>query len=141
VPASGGGTTNFLRADGNWASPPGTGGGLPYTDVTTTSQAMAVNNGYIADNAALVTLTLPGTAAVGSRMEVVGAGAGGWQIAQNAGQKIIFTSGGVAGTNETTTGAGGHVDSADRYNCIELICIVADTTFLAKSMKGNPTLT
>jgi hypothetical protein len=27
VPASGGGTTNFLRADGNWAAPPGGGGG------------------------------------------------------------------------------------------------------------------
>lgn len=27
VPLSGGGTTNFLRADGTWAAPPGTGGG------------------------------------------------------------------------------------------------------------------
>lgn len=27
VPASGGGTTTFLRADGSWAEPPGTGGG------------------------------------------------------------------------------------------------------------------
>lgn len=27
VPASGGGTTNFLRADGTWAVPPGSGGG------------------------------------------------------------------------------------------------------------------
>jgi hypothetical protein len=26
VPASGGGTTNFLRADGTWAVPPGSGG-------------------------------------------------------------------------------------------------------------------
>lgn len=30
APASGGGTTNFLRADGTWASPPG-GGGAPTT--------------------------------------------------------------------------------------------------------------
>jgi predicted heme/steroid binding protein len=28
VPASGGGTTNFLRADGTWAAPPGGGGGI-----------------------------------------------------------------------------------------------------------------
>jgi hypothetical protein len=27
IPASGGGTTNFLRADGSWAAPPGGGGG------------------------------------------------------------------------------------------------------------------
>lgn len=31
VPASGGGTTNFLRADGTWAAPSGGGGGLGYT--------------------------------------------------------------------------------------------------------------
>lgn len=29
APASGGGTTNFLRADGSWAAPAGGGGGLP----------------------------------------------------------------------------------------------------------------
>lgn len=29
VPGSGGGTTNFLRADGNWAAPGGGGGGTP----------------------------------------------------------------------------------------------------------------
>jgi lysophospholipase L1-like esterase len=29
VPASGGGTTNFLRADGTWAAPPGGGGSIP----------------------------------------------------------------------------------------------------------------
>ena len=28
VPSSGGGTTNFLRADGTWAAPPGGGGGI-----------------------------------------------------------------------------------------------------------------
>jgi hypothetical protein len=28
APASGGGTTNFLRADGSWAAPPGGGGGV-----------------------------------------------------------------------------------------------------------------
>ena len=39
VPGSGGGTTNFLRADGSWAAPPG-GGGLPpdgtYADIQVT---------------------------------------------------------------------------------------------------------
>jgi len=35
VPASGGGTTNFLRADGSWAAPPGSGGGSgTVTDIT-----------------------------------------------------------------------------------------------------------
>lgn len=37
APASGGGTTNFLRADGTWAAPPGGGGGVSdadYGDIT-----------------------------------------------------------------------------------------------------------
>lgn len=34
VPLSGGGTTNFLRADGTWAVPPGTGGGGAVSSVT-----------------------------------------------------------------------------------------------------------
>ena len=34
VPASGGGTTNFLRADGTWATPAGGGGsGLTFQEV------------------------------------------------------------------------------------------------------------
>ena len=34
VPASGGGTTNYLRADGTWSAPSGDpGGGLTYEEV------------------------------------------------------------------------------------------------------------
>lgn len=33
VPASGGGTSNFLRADGTWAAPGGSGGGLTAAQV------------------------------------------------------------------------------------------------------------
>ena len=38
VPASGGGTTNFLRADGSWAAPPGGGGGLSHPQVMARAQ-------------------------------------------------------------------------------------------------------
>ena len=34
LPTLGGGTTNYLRADGNWAEPSGTGSGLPVVDTT-----------------------------------------------------------------------------------------------------------
>ena len=33
APSSGGGTTNFLRADGSWAAPPGSGGGGGMTQI------------------------------------------------------------------------------------------------------------
>ena len=45
APASGGGTTNFLRADGSWAAPPGGGGGLSdgdYGDVTVSGTGTAI---------------------------------------------------------------------------------------------------
>ena len=42
-------------------------------------------------------MTLPATAAVGSRIRVSGMGAGGWLVAQNAGQSVKF------GTATTTT--------------------------------------
>lgn len=43
APASGGGTTNFLRADGTWAAPPGGGGGITTLNTLTAStQALAI---------------------------------------------------------------------------------------------------
>ena len=58
--------------------------------VTATSQQAQANRGYMADNASLVTITLPtsATLAVGDTIRVSGAGLGTWKIAQQAGQKI-----------------------------------------------------
>jgi hypothetical protein len=39
APASGGGTSNFLRADGTWAAPPGGGGGISGVDISKNSGA------------------------------------------------------------------------------------------------------
>jgi len=106
---------------------------LPWTVVSGTSQAAAVNNGYVSNNAALVTITLPTTAAVGSIINVTGLGAGGWKIAQNASQLINF------GSAVTTTGTGGSLQSTNQYDSIELICVVANTTFKVMGSIGNIT--
>ena len=58
--------------------------GITWTEVTGTSQAAAVDNGYICNNASLVTVTLPPTCAVGKLISIAGKGAGLWKIAQNA---------------------------------------------------------
>ena len=78
-------------------------GAANYDVVSGTSQQATVNASYIPNNASLVTITLPVTAAVGQRLSVVGNGAGGWRIAQNAGQTInksgaATTTGTVANT-------------------------------------------
>ena len=105
-----------------------------WNEVTGTSSAMAVSNGYIANNAGLVTLTLPATAALGSVIEVSGKGAGGWLIAQNSGQTIHF------GNSTTTTGVGGSLASTLQYDTVKILCITANTTWVVLSNVGNLTV-
>lgn len=104
-----------------------------WSEVTGTTQAAAVNRAYVVNNAALVTVTLPDTAAVGDIVRVIGKGAGGWLIAQNASENINF------GTVTTTTGVGGSLASSHRYDCVELVCSVANTTWTVISSVGNIT--
>ena len=114
--------------DLEWPAGPGTlallsdipgGGGLAWQSVAGTSQACAVNNGYIALNVAQTTFSLPATAAVGSVIAVQGHGAGGWIVNANGGQTI-------AGGSEVST-SGGSVASQAGIDNVYLLCVVADT--------------
>jgi hypothetical protein len=107
-----------------------------WTEVTGTSQSAAVNEHYLTNNASLVTVTLPTTAAVGDMLTVQGLGAGGWKIAQNASEQIIWMAGGVDSSHETTVGTGGSLASTDRYDAVTLICITANTTWVVHHAKG-----
>lgn len=107
---------------------------LPWSEETGTSVAMTVNSAYTANNAGLVTLTLPDTAAYGSRIRVSGKGAGLFRIAQNAGETIHF------GSSTTTTGVGGYIEATLQYDVIELLCITADVQWLVLSSVGNLTV-
>ena len=60
---------------------------LPWTEVLGTSQACAIDNGYIANNAARVVFTLPATSVVGNVIRIAGKGAGGWRV---TGKQIQF---------------------------------------------------
>ncbi len=100
----------------------GGSGGLVWIEVTGTSQTASVNSGYILNNAALVTLTLPSTASLGDLIGVVGKGAGGWRIAQNANQIIHF------GNADSTTGTSGRLDSTHRRDSLELVCVVSGSS-------------
>lgn len=109
----------------------GGGGGITVTEVTGTSQALAVDNEYIMNNAGLVTGTLPATAALGKRIYVTGKGAGGWKIAQNASQLIKFLH------LSSITGTSGYIASTQQNDSIVLECTVADTTFTVIGSVGN----
>lgn len=98
------------------------------------SQPMGPDRGYITNAAGLVTLTLPGTAAIGDKLHITGKGVGGWLIAQNAGQTIYF------GVGSTTTGVGGSVSSTQTRDSIELVCVTANNDFNVLSSIGNITV-
>ncbi len=99
--------------------------GIGFTDVTGTTQLMVADSGYVADNAGLVTLTLPATAAFGTVLFIQGLGLGGWKIAQNVLQKIIV------GSLTSTVGVGGSVASTNANDSLQLLCVVANTTWSA----------
>ncbi len=108
--------------------------GATWTEVTAATQAMAANTGYIANRATLVTFTLPAASAVGTVLEVAGTGAGGFTLAQAAGQSIND------GILSTTVGVGGSLSSTHRYNAIKMVCVVANTTWNVVSSQGNLTI-
>lgn len=125
-------TSNGAGAEPTWED--ASGGGITWNEETGTSATMVVDNGYIANNVALVTLTLPDTAAVGSVVRVAGKGAGGWRIAQNAGETIHF------GSQSTTTGITGYLEFTVQYDAVELVCITANTDWVVISSVGNLTI-
>jgi hypothetical protein len=128
-----GGTGISTSASGSTVTITGSGGGITWNVETGTSATMAVNNGYIGNNAGTVTFTLPTTAAVGDIVRVT-ALQGVWSIAQNAGETIYF------GSSSTTTGAGGSLTSTNPRDAIELVCVVANNDWQVLSSVGNITV-
>ena len=107
---------------------------MAFNNVTTTSASMLSNNTYLANNVALVTLTLPTTSSPGDIIRVIGYGSGGWEVAQSANQKIII------GPQASTLGGGGYIASTNQYDSIILECIIANTIWQAPSgPQGNIT--
>lgn len=104
---------------------------LIWNDVSGTSQAAAVNNGYIISNAAQTTVTLPATAAEGSVIAIAGKGAAGWVMTANTGQTIKLG-------NQTTSTAG-TLTSTNQWDCIEVVCVTANVTWVARNFVGNIT--
>lgn len=113
------------------------GGGAPYitwSTVTGTTQVASTNNGYIANNASQVVVTIPATCTVGDTFAVIGQGAGGWKIAQAASQVIHF------GNRDSTTGTSGYLQSTLQYDNVHMICIATNTDFAVVSSVGNLTI-
>lgn len=101
---------------------------LLWNSQTTATVTAVVNNAYVITDASAVTVTLPVTAALGSCVAIAGKGAGGWVLAPGSGQTIQF--GNVTASTS--------INSSNLYDCIEVVCIVANTTWAVRSVIGNP---
>lgn len=108
-----------------------TGGGLTWSTIAAGAQNLAVNNGYIANNAGGVTFTLPAAATVGSTIKITALSAGGFTIAQNAGQQIRF------GVASTSVGVAGSLASTAANDSLEMVCVITNTTWMVLSAVGN----
>lgn len=95
--------------------------GLSWSTVSGTTQAAAVNNGYITNNAGVVTVTLPTTFAIGDTVEIVGLGVGGWALAAGTATTIRMGS--------SVTSSAGSLASVNRYDTIKVVGQVANTTW------------
>jgi len=113
-------------------------GGYAWTDSTGLTQALAVQNGYIANSSGgLLVMTLPSSsAAIGDTILIMGKGSSGWKIAQNALQQIIIGS-----ATPSTVGVTGNISSTNAYDTVRLVCITAGTSSIWSAIvTGNITI-
>ena len=151
--SSSGGTNGQLLVGGNAVSPvwanitPGAGisianasgsitisaiaAGFPWSTITTPTQTLAANNGYVANNATGVAFLLPTVAPLGTSLKITTINAGGFTITRNAGQTIHL------GIASTTTGLAGFLQSTANYDSIELVCTITNTTWTVLNSVGN----
>lgn len=129
-----GGTGISTSGSGNTVTITFTGTGFTWNEITDTSASLLVSNGYIANNGALVTLTLPTTGVIGDTIQIVGKGTGLYRIAQNASQIINFIS------TSTSSGVGGSLTSIEQFATLELVCTTANTNWTVLDSLGNFTV-
>ena len=105
---------------------------VSWTNVTTPTQTLAVNNGYVTSDAAGVIYTLPATATLGDLLIIDGR-SGITTITQNANQQIL-----IAGAS-STVGVGGSATATTVSACITLRCITggAASVWKAESLMDN----
>jgi hypothetical protein len=103
-----------------------------WTEVTAASVNAAVQNGYILNNAGLLTVNLPGTCAVGDEIRLAGKGAGLYVVDAPAGDTIHY------GNQDTSSG--GTLTATNRYDSIHLLCTAANSEWTVLNSVGNFTV-
>lgn len=123
--------STYLRGDSTWAAAPASSLGITSFQNINTSQTMTTNSGYNNTGGATVALQLPTTSAVGDMLLVMSNTLFPFTVTQAAGQSIRI------GANATTTGASGFLGVNDANVALWLVCVVANTAWVATSVSGN----
>lgn len=110
----------------------GGSGVLPYVGIAGTTQTAAVNTGYINQNAAATTITLPVAPALGSIVAVQGLGAAGWILVAGAG--------GTINVGQTASSVGGSVTSAANFDTIQVVAIAANVWSMSYAVTSGFTV-
>lgn len=111
----------------------GSGDGLTWSTLTTNA-TLAADHGYYINSAGLLTVTLPATMAQDQRIKLIDINTGGFVLAQQAGQSIVFEA------VTTTVGVGGSLASTTTGQVLEIQCKVADTGFQVLDAVGAFTI-
>lgn len=105
--------------------------GISWVEITSASAMASVNTGYVLNNAGGVTLTLPATAAFGSVIRVAGK-LGLWSLVASGGQTIEYGG--------RSTSAGGSLTANNLGDCVDVVCITANTTWRVIGPVGTLTV-
>lgn len=107
--------------------------GLTWNNSTSTPVTAAVNNEYTINTASgLTTINLPATFAVNDRIKIVGSGVDGWTLVAASGDYIRLDT--------SSSSAGGSLSSTNRYNCVEVVCTVANLDWVVCNSMGTLTV-
>jgi hypothetical protein len=122
----------FINYDDAGLSPPPVGQ-IMWVPIST-SGPVIFNTAYITTNdISRVVFDLPNVCSVGDYFRIAGYGLAGWEINAPPGISIIY------GDQETTNG--GTLSSINPHDCIELVCVAANSKFEELSSQGNITVT
>lgn len=105
--------------------------GLDWQTISSTTQAITVNTGYIARSATSVDFTLPTTAAIGQQFSIVYLSPNDGNLLQNAGQTIIALD------QTTTEGTAGRLEGISRGEVLTILCTNTNTEFTVIGPVGN----
>ena len=134
------GTITAAEFVGGGAGLTGVAGTFSWQSVSGIAQQAAANTGYLAADAALVTITLPAAASAGDIVRVSGVGAGGWAMVPNTGQSVVGFAAGLGPAGAQGSGGAVQFIGSDKWQSMNESALAAGSVqagHIAAGAVGN----